>query len=80
MSLTEVGLVLGVMSSLTGALGGTIGGFSVRELGRKRAFFVLNLMGAFWSWGYISLIMTRAAPGRTLLYAAVGAVFFLASL
>lgn len=75
MGLSEIGLVLGVMSSLTGAMGGAIGGLAVKELGRERAFYALNILCVLCLCG-ASIIITRVAPGRMLLYAAVGLVYF----
>jgi MFS family permease len=75
MSLSEIGLILGVMSSLFGALGGAVGGLAVKELGRGRAFYALNLL-CIACLGVATVIVTRTAPSRILLYASVGCVYF----
>lgn len=75
MGLSEIGLVMGVMSSLAGALGGVVGGFAVKELGRVRAFYGLSLLCILCLCA-ASFIITRDAPGRLWLYGSVGFVFF----
>lgn len=44
--LREIGLVLGVFSSVAGIVGGVLGGLGVKLLGRQRAFSVLMLFCA----------------------------------
>lgn len=75
MGLSEIGLVLGVLSSTAGGIGGAVGGLVVRELGRQRAFFSLNLVCVL-CLSLASVIITRSAPGRPLLYLSVGFVVF----
>lgn len=64
-ALKEIGLVLGVLSSVAGVIGGIIGGMAVKRLGRERAFRVLML---FCALCLSLLLLNRIAVGRPLLY------------
>ena len=75
MSLTEIGFILGILSSVVGALGGGIGGSVVRLLGRKRAFYLLHGLCILCLSG-AAFIVTRAQPGRYLLYCSAALASF----
>lgn len=72
-ALTEIGLVMGVMTSLFGAAGGAFGGFVVRRFGRERALYALTILCAFT---VASPLVTRFVDSRALLYVALGIPYF----
>lgn len=75
MSLSEIGFVQGILCSAAGIVGGAVSGILVKQLGRGRAFYVVNLLCvAFMASAFF--IITRVAPGRTLLYLAASAMAF----
>ena len=53
-----------------GALGGILGGVTVAQLGRQRAFYALNILGVF-CLAITALLLTHAAPSRAMLHAAI---------
>jgi len=64
-ALAEIGLVMGVITSLSGAAGGAFGGGVVRSLGRERALYALTILCAL---AVASPILTRISSSRALLY------------
>jgi MFS family permease len=64
-SLSEIGLVVGVLSSVAGAVGGLFGGTVVKKFGRLRAFYLLV---GFSSLCLGLVLFNRMATGRLLLY------------
>ncbi|WP_156338877.1 MFS transporter [Chondromyces crocatus] len=72
-ALSEIGLVMGVITSLAGAAGGAFGGVLIKHLGRERAFYALTLL---CSACLASTLLTRMAPGRALLYAGLALPYF----
>lgn len=64
-ALREIGLVLGVLASAAGVVGGVIGGLAVKRVGRERAFYWLTLFCALCLAG---VLLHRVAGSRPLLY------------
>jgi MFS family permease len=67
-ALKEIGLVMGVYTSVAGAVGGMLGGVSVKRLGRERAFYALTV---FCSLCLALVLLNRVAVERPLLYLVV---------
>lgn len=72
-ALAEIGLVMGVITSASGAAGGAFGGYLVNRLGRERAFYALTIL---CSVCLSSTLLTRMATGRALLYAGLTLPYF----
>lgn len=72
-SLSEIGFVMGVITSLSGAAGGAFGGLVVKRLGRERAFYALTIL---CSLCLASTLLTRMATSRALLYAGLTLPYF----
>lgn len=72
-ALAEIGLVMGVITSISGAAGGAFGGVVVKRLGRERAFYALTFLCALC---LASTLLTRMAAGRALLYAGLTLPYF----
>jgi MFS transporter, PAT family, beta-lactamase induction signal transducer AmpG len=71
--LSEIGLLMGVVTSLSGAAGGAFGGLVVKRLGRERALVALTLL---CSVCLASTLLTRMAADRALLYAGLTLPYF----
>lgn len=67
-ALKEIGLVMGVLASVAGIVGGLLGGTVIRLLGRRRAFYALV---AFSAVALAMVLLNGLAEGRPLLYLVV---------
>jgi MFS transporter, PAT family, beta-lactamase induction signal transducer AmpG len=64
-ALWEIGLVMGVLTSIAGAIGGIFGGLAMKQLGRERAFYALML---FCGLCLGLVLLSRVSAGRPMLY------------
>ncbi|AUX33955.1 MULTISPECIES: MFS transporter [Sorangium] len=65
LSLKEIGLAMGILSSIAGAAGGILGGLAVKRLGRERAFYALSVLCSL-CLGLV--LLNRVAVERPFLY------------
>lgn len=72
-ALSEIGFVMGIIASLSGMLGGAFGGTLISRVGRERAFYALTIL---CSACLASVLLTRMATGRALLYLGLSLPFF----
>lgn len=72
-ALAEIGFVMGIIASVSGMLGGAFGGMLTSRVGRERAFYGLTLL---CSACLASVLLTRVATGRALLYLGLSLPFF----
>jgi PAT family beta-lactamase induction signal transducer AmpG len=75
LSLSEIGMLVGIIGALVGIAAGILGGLAVRTLERRWSFYVLHILCGLCMAGG-SFIITRASPSHPMLYASMALLNF----